>query len=308
MNKIAVMFPGQGRQTPGIYRSLYENYEVVRDTFQEASDAAHVNMKKICFDSTIEEILKLENSQKCVMTVEVAGYRLLKFLGYDPSVMIGCSFGAYSAAVAGGVLPLEQGLRVGDMRGEIIHNVIPPDTSGMIVIMNQSTEEINNLCEMEHDNIWVSNYNCPTQIVLSGKKDSVLRIYNYALQNDISAVIVDVDFASHCPLMKPATEKMHRYLSRIPFLKADIPVIANSNAEYMTDALEIKNELAVQLCNPVQLEKSVQNAMSKGVNVFIEIGPGKSLSGNVSRISGDIKVCRIEDIDTLRETCDILNG
>lgn len=303
MKKIALMFPGQGKQYPGIYKDLYDRFGVVKETFEEASDALGIDVRKLCFESSLEEILKLENSQKCVMTTEIAGARLCKYLGIKPSVLIGHSFGECAAVVVADVMPFSQGLYLGEKRAEYMHSAVPAGTGGMLVIIDQSIEQIQELCSRESGRVWISNYNSPTQTVLSGELEAIERLYHVALDNEISAVQVAVDVASHCPLMKPAAEKMHDYLSKIPFLTAQISIASNCSGKFITDPLQLKTELAEQLITPVQFMQSVENAILSGVNVFIEVGPGKSLSGNVQRINKEVISMRIENIETLGEVC-----
>lgn len=311
--KTAFVFPGQGSQKVGMMQDLYNEFESVRKVFDAADKALGYSITKLCFEGPDTELVKTANTQPAILTASVACYEILKEKGFTPDVVGGHSLGEYSALVAAGALRFEDAVVLVHKRGEFMQEAVPIGEGGMAAILALPRETVTAICEevSKETNLVVQavNFNCPGQIVIAGAQQAVeIAAVKMKEAGAKRAVMLPVSAPFHSQLMKPAAEKLKVELDKITVSDAAIPVVANINGKLLTDATEIKDSLVKQAASPVLWEDCVAAMVNFGATDFVEVGPGKVLTGFTKKINKEMALANVEDLDSLAKTVEFLKG
>lgn len=305
MAKIACIFPGQGAQYSGMGKEIAENYGQAMEIFEIASQRLGIDMKQLCFEGSEEELKKTENTQPSILTTSIAIYEVLKYHGITPEITAGLSLGEYSALVAAKSISFSDAVAVVKQRGKYMQEAVPAGEGTMAAVMGMEKEKVIECLKMASDAgvVEAVNYNCPGQIVIAGHTKAVERACEILKENGARrAILLPVSAPFHSSLLKPAGEKLAKELEKVEVSELEIPVVANVNAQAILDKNQVKQCLIEQVSSSVLWEDSVRLMIDMGVDTFIEVGPGKSLSAFVKKIDKDVAVYNIEDMDTLNNT------
>ena len=297
---IAFVFPGQGSQYVGMGRSLAERFYVCRETLEQADAALGHPLTTLCFDGPEEALTLTENTQPAVLAVSVAVHRLLVSRGVRPDIVAGHSLGEYSAHVAAGTISFADALRTVRRRGQYMQEAVPLGTGAMAAILGLDAETVGRACVEAADGEVVSpaNLNAPGQIVIAGASDAVARASARAKELGARrSLSLPVSAPFHCALMKPAERRLEPDLRGLVVSDPAIPVVANVDAELKEDAASSIEALITQVSAPVQWESVVRRLASAGVDTFVEVGPGKVLSGLMKKIDRQLRTANLEDPD-----------
>jgi len=270
-------------------RELYDRFEEAKRAFHEADDALGEPLSKLCFDGPREELTLTVNAQPAILTASVAAARVLESLGLKPDMVAGLSLGEYTALVIAGSLSLRDAVLLTRKRGQFMQEACPPGRGAMAAILGLSAAEIEAMC-FEARSVGVvqpANYNCPGQIVVSGDAKAVAEVSRLARTKGARAVPLDVSAPFHSPLIAAAEEKLRRELGCVSVRSPLIPVYSNVTGETETGPDEIVENLVKQVTSPVLWQTSVEAMRRDGAVAFLEVGPGKSLTGFVRRIDPD---------------------
>lgn len=280
----AFVFPGQGSQFVGMGKNLAERY------LDQANEILGFDLKKICLEGPEEKLRKTEIQQPAIFAVSVAMLDRLSSFVYRPSFLAGHSLGEYSALHTAGVISFEDGVKLVHLRGKFMQEAVPEGRGDMAALLGGDRETIAKVCA-EVGEVWPANYNCPGQIVISGRKEKVEAAGEKLKAAGVKKVIpLVVSAPFHCPLMQPAADKLAAELEKIQIKDARIPVVANVTADYVTSGEEIRKLLVKQVTSPVLWEDSVRKMVADGVTSFVEIGPGKVLSGLIKKIDPNVEI------------------
>jgi len=309
-SKISFVFPGQGSQYVGMGKEIYEHFDEARNTFDEASDALGYNVSHLSFKGPDEELNKTIRTQPCILTVSIAIYRVLLSKGINPSVVAGHSLGEYSALVAADVLSFTDAVKLTEKRGQFMQEAVPEGKGLMAAILGLERNKVDEICfSLQSGYASPANYNCPGQIVISGEKEAVEEAMKRAKEAGAKrALPIAVSVPSHCTLMADASRRLAELLDRIEFRNPTIPIVNNADAMFLNDITSIKKSLVHQLNSPLLWEDSIKAIADSGIEVFVEVGPGKVLSGLIKRIEPGLKVLHVEDIKSLEETVAFLRS
>ena len=304
MANIAFIFPGQGSQYPGMGRELAENFKVAREAFAEADDTLDFRLSRICFEGPEDELKLTANTQPAILAASIAALRVvLSETPLSSAYMAGHSLGEYSALVAAGALSFADALRTVRARGTFMQEAVPFGVGAMAAILGVESEILAEICQEAAQGEVVSpaNFNSPGQIVIAGHAGAVARAIEIAKNRGYrKAMLLPVSAPFHCSLMAPAGERLAETLQRVPVAKLEIPVVTNVEARPNNKDERVKELLVRQVSAPVLWEESVLHMVELGVERFIEIGPGKVLSGLVKRISKGAVVSNMEDLATFK--------
>ena len=305
MGKIAFLFAGQGSQAPGMGKELAENFECAAKTFDEASEAVGFDIKDMIFNGDKETLMITENTQPTIVTMSVAALRVLQENGIKPDVVAGLSLGEYTAHVAAGSMDFKDAVRLVKKRGKYMQEEIPVGKGAMAAILALTADEVRECCK-EASELGVctgANFNCPGQIVVSGEVAAVEKCCELAKAKGAKrAMMLPVSAPFHCALLKGAGEKLAKELENVEVSDMQVPVITNVTADYVPSKDDIKDILVKQVSNSVLWEDTIRKMLADGVDTFIEIGPGKTLSGFVKKITREAKVFNVEDMASLEKT------
>ena len=283
---IAFVFPGQGAQVVGMGKDFYENSELSRDIFDEAAKLLDFDVKKVCFEEN-EAINITEYTQAAMLTTSVAMLEVLKEKGLKPDVCAGLSLGEYCALVASGVMDFEDALKAVRQRGILMQEAVPTGIGAMSAIIGLDADVIAGICD-KIDEVSVANYNCPGQIVITGKKEAVEKANEELKEAGARrCVMLNVSGPFHSEMLKTAGEELYRVLENVELKDFEIPYVTNVTAKYVTNENknEIKEMLKDQVSSSVLWIQSVENMINHGVDTFVEIGPGKTLTGFIKKIA-----------------------
>ena len=297
IQNIAYVFPGQGAQWVGMGRYLYDAFTSAREVFQEADDVLRSPLSCLCFEGPEEKLSETVNAQPAILTVSVACLRAASEASgglVPPAFMAGHSLGEYSALVAADVLDFATAILLTRERGRLMHEAGLRIPGGMAAIIGLDEISMEEICQ--ETGVQVANINSPGQAVLSGSREALIRAVDLArAMGARHAIQLKVSGAFHSSLMEPAREAMAEIISRIEFRDPSVPIVVNCTAQSMTTADEIKYELIRQISSCVQWQKSVEYMMAAGVSTFVEVGPGKVLSGLIKRINKNAQILNVGD-------------
>lgn len=303
-DKLAFVFPGQGSQYIGMGRKLWDDFDEVKALYEEASEAVGYDIKDLSFNGPQEELNRTSKTQPCILTVSIAAYRILLSKGIVPYVVAGHSLGEYSAIVAAGVLPFKEAVKLTEKRGKFMQEAVPEGEGLMAAIIGLDRNTVDDIClSVESGYVSPANYNSPGQIVIAGEREAVEDAMKFAKVARAKRVIVlAVSAPSHCTLMVEASNRLAELLNTIEFQSPDVPVVNNADAMFLTNAEKIKLSLIKQLNSPLLWEDSIKNIVDAGINTFVEIGPGRALSGLIKRIEPSAKLFNVNDTESLNKT------
>ncbi|PNH89165.1 [acyl-carrier-protein] S-malonyltransferase [Vibrio diazotrophicus] len=303
MSKFAIVFPGQGSQAIGMLAELAQQYDVVNQTFAEASDALGYDLWALVQNGPVEDLNQTFRTQPALLAASVAIWRVWQELGLEqPAVLAGHSLGEYSALVCAGVIDFKQAISLVELRGKAMQDAVPAGTGAMYAIIGLDDEAIAKACEDAAQGEVVSpvNFNSPGQVVIAGQKDAVERAGALCKEAGAKrALPLPVSVPSHCALMKPAAERLAAALAEIEFNAPQIPVINNVDVVAETDPAKIKDALVRQLYSPVRWTEGVEKMSEQGVEKLLEMGPGKVLTGLTKRIVKTLDAAAVNDIASL---------
>jgi [acyl-carrier-protein] S-malonyltransferase len=308
--KVAFIFPGQGSQSVGMGKELYANFPSAKTIFEEANDALGLSLSDLCFSGDESELQLTANTQPAILTASVAAYRAMIADGFaKPDFVAGHSLGEYSALVAAGVLDFADAVRTVRKRGTYMQDAVPVGIGAMAAILGADIETIETACTEAAEGQVCSpaNINSPNQVVIAGDSGAVDRACELLKERGAKrAIRLNVSAPFHCALMMPAQEKLAGDLSQLPYSKFEFPIVHNVDAEINTDEKRVADALTRQVSSPVKWLQSVQNLISNGPTTFIEVGPGKVLSGLVKQIDRSVRILNVEDKESLSNTKETL--
>lgn len=308
MSKTAFIYPGQGAQKAGMGADFYERSETARAIFDQAGEKLGLDMKALCFEEN-EKLDLTEYTQAALVTTCLAMTRVAKERGLKPDITAGLSLGEYSAiAAAGGMADLDA-VRLVRKRGILMQNTVPAGEGGMCAVMGMEASKIEEVLEEmdgeEAGNVTVANYNCPGQIVITGKTSAVeAAAERLKAAGAKRAMMLNVSGPFHSPLLVPAGEELAKELETVTLHPLDIPYVTNVTAEKVEDIGMTRELLTKQVSSPVRWMQSMEAMIREGVDIFVEIGPGKTLAGFMKKISRDVKVYNIavwEDVEKVAQ-------
>ncbi|MEN4711969.1 ACP S-malonyltransferase [Pantoea agglomerans] len=303
MTQFAFVFPGQGSQTVGMLTELAATYPLVEETFREASDALGYDLWQLVSQGPAEELNKTWQTQPALLAASVAIYRVWQQQGGEqPALMAGHSLGEYSALVCAGVLNFADAVKLVELRGKLMQEAVPEGTGAMQAIIGLDDAAIRKACEESAQGQVVSpvNFNSPGQVVIAGNKEAVERAGAACKAAGAKrALPLPVSVPSHCPLMKPAADKLAVALESITFNAPAVSVINNVDVKAETDAAAIRHALVRQLYSPVRWTESVEAMAAQGVTQLLEMGPGKVLTGLTKRIVDSLTAAAVNDTASL---------
>ena len=301
MTKTAFLFAGQGTQKLGMARDLYDQYPIVKETFDQASRVLGYDLRDQ-IDHDEEKLNQTRYTQPAILTTSVAIYRLLVENGLQPDMVAGLSLGEYSALVAAGSLDFEDAVALIAKRGQFMETAAPAGTGKMVAVMNTDVALIEEACEKASDKGYVkpANYNTPAQIVIGGDVAAVDAAVDYLKEAGAKRLIpLNVSGPFHTALLKPASEKLALELETVDFQEFQVPLVGNTEAKVM-EKEQIKSLLARQVMEPVRFYESIDTMKELGLTKVIEIGPGKVLSGFLKKIDKNIEALAVEDEASLQ--------
>lgn len=299
MGKTAVIFPGQGAQYVGMAKDFYDSFEDSKKVFDEADDVLDIELKKICFEEN-DDINKTEYTQPAMVAAEVAIYEHLKNAGLKADVFAGLSLGEYSALVAAGAMTLADGIKTVRRRGILMQNEVPLGMGGMAAVIAMDADKIAEICENTPGKVQIANYNCPGQIVISGEAEAVKAASAALAEAGAKRVIpLNVSGPFHSQMLVPAGEKLYDFLQGVDVAEGFAPYYCNADAEEITDAVKVKELLKRQVYSSVRWQQTIENMIADGVDTFIEVGPGKTLTGFMKKINREVKSINIATVDDL---------
>lgn len=301
--KIAFIYSGQGSQYAGMGKELYDNFECVKNTFDKADEVLDFKLTDLCFGDD-PKLNETEYTQPALLTMSTALTRLMAEKNIKADYVAGLSLGEYSAHVASGTFDFEDAVVLVRKRGKFMTEAVPSGVGAMCAVLKLDAEKIQETCDEVSDigRCMIANYNCPGQIVIAGDKAAVEKASEIVIEKGAKrAVMLNVSGPFHTSLLKPAADKLSAELDKMQLNDMQIPVITNLTAEVVEDKSEVKDILTKQVMSPVKWEQSVKKMIELGVDTFIELGPGKTLSSFVKKISRDVAVYNVEDLKTLEK-------
>lgn len=307
--KIAYIFPGQGSQYVGMAKEFIETFNESKEVFDIAGAALGFDLAQLCMHGPSETLNKTENTQPSILATSIAILRALERRGLSADAAAGHSLGEYSAITAAGGFELKDAIALVQKRGRYMQEAVPEGVGLMAAILGMDRAALEKTCLDAAKNgiVAPANYNSPGQIVIAGEKKAVEKAMELAKAAGAKKVVpLMVSVPSHCPMMKQAGDRLSQELDRVTINDLRIPIVNNADAKFVRTAAELKPSLVRQISSPLYWEDSINRLTADGFDTFIEIGPGKVLSGLVKRIAKDAKVLNVEDQKSMGETLSAL--
>ena len=304
---LSVLFPGQGSQSVGMCKEFYDNFEYVKNLFKEADDILKINITKMILEGPKEKLNLTENTQPAIF---LTSYSIFQVLNQESNLDLskakfyaGHSLGEYSALACAGSLTFQETLELLKARGQAMQNAVPKGKGGMMAVLGETIDSINNIIDTNSKKFqcFVANDNSPGQQVLSAFQEDIEKLSKILDEKKIKYIILPVSAPFHCPLMKSASEIMQYKIQKTHFKDPNINIVSNVTAISTINSGEIKKLLVQQIEKPVRWRESILNIINNGVKEFVEIGPGKVLSGLVKRIDRNIKTHQINGLSDLEK-------
>ena len=307
MGKTVFMFPGQGAQYIGMAKDFYDAIPECREVFEEASEASGLDIAALCFEEN-DKINITEYTQICMLTAEAAILRALEVKGYKADVTAGLSLGEYGALIACGALSRKDAFALVRKRGIYMQEAVPVG-GAMAAVLGLDAEKIEKICGQTAGTVSIANYNCPGQIVITGEEAAVAAAGEQCKGSGAKRVVpLKVSGPFHSPMLKEAGEKLGEALAAVTLREIKLPYLANVTADYVREAEAVKPLLKQQVCAPVRWQQSVERLLADGVDTFVEIGPGHTLSGFMKKIlkqaevpADTVQVYNVETMDDFKE-------
>ncbi len=312
--KIGYLFPGQGSQSIGMGKDLYDKYDLVKDTYKKVKEITNIDIANITFEGNEEELNKTQNTQLAILTMSLAILQQLEAKGIKAEVSSGLSLGEYSALIDSKAITFEDGVKIVEKRGEYMQNLVPEGEWLMAAILGMEEEKVQEVCKKANDTskenfVVPVNFNCPGQIVVSGNKDGVELAEKYAKELGAKKVrILKTSGPFHTEKLIFASNNLRKELENLEIHKFESKVIKNLDGTIYNENDDIKDILAKHIVSPVRFSKGLKTMLELGVDTFIEIGPGKTLSGFVKKINTEnpINILNINSVDTLENVIDFI--
>jgi len=314
MGKIGFLFSGQGSQYIGMGKDLIEKFKTSRDIFDEADEALDMDLTKMVTEGNQEELNLTENTQPAVLTTSMAALKAAEEKGLKPDVVAGLSLGEYTALVAAGALAFAVAVKLVQKRGRYMQEAVPEGKGTMAAIIGLDEGKVQEAVEeaKEYGIVECANFNCPGQIVIGGEIEAVEMASKFAKEKGAKLVApLKVSAPFHTSMLKPAADRLAEELKHIDFSELNVPLVSNVFADYIENKDHIKDILKNQVMKPVQWERSIQRMVNDGVDTFVEIGPGKTLTGFIKKIGKKekvkLKIVNIEDVKSLEKAIETLS-
>lgn len=302
--KTAFLFTGQGSQTVGMGKDIYEKYETARKVFDKASEISGIDVKNICFNGPEEELNKTENTQIAILTTSLALLKILEENGKKAEIAVGLSLGEYAALIYGGYITFEDGIKLIQKRGYYMGNFLPEEEYSMAAIIGLDSEKIEKICEEIRQNgkfVVPANYNCKVQTVISGTSEAIdIAIEKLKEAGAKRAIKLKTSGPFHTEKLKQASTLFAKELEKVQFQKGNgIKVIKNIDGKFYTDQDNIKEILAKHIISPVKFAQAIQLMKNEGIERFVEIGPGKALTGFIKKDYPEAELYNINNVESL---------
>ena len=302
MKKTAFLFPGQGSQAVGMGLDFYQEYDVVRELFDMAEEISKINISKLCFNGPMEDLTQTVNLQPAVTAVNLACLTIIEKEGVTPDICAGHSLGEYSALCASDIVSREDTFRLVFKRGELMHREAVKNKGAMHAILGLPIDAVAQIVEKvkEEGVVAVANHNAEKQIVITGSPDPVEKASSLAASQGAKAIPLKVSGAWHSELIQGAQEEFKDLIESIPFNVPQRPTIFNVTADFEKKPDEIKSIMARQLCSPVKWYDSMCKLMDENIEIFVEVGPGKVLTGLLKKILPKDYPCQIFNVNSMK--------
>lgn len=308
--KVGYLFPGQGAQSVGMCKDLYEKYEEVRDVYKRAGEILNIDIAKLTFDASEEELCETKNTQIAILVMSLAILEVLKKYDIKVEVTAGLSLGEYTALIFAKMLEFEDGIKLVRKRGELMQSMVPKGNWSMAAIIGLEDSEVEKACKQANNFGFVvpANYNCPKQVVISGEKDAVLEAMRICKERGAKlARELKTGGPFHTEKLQSASNALYNELDKVEIKNiGDVPVVKNIDGKIYDENDDINKILSKHITNPVRFKEDIQTMLDNGIDTFIEIGPGKVLSGFVKKINSNVKILNINNVETLDKTLEEL--
>lgn len=302
--KIGFLFPGQGAQSIGMGKDLYDEYEEYRNVYKKVEKITGVNVENITFNSSEEVLSQTKNTQICILTMSLAILELLKKENIEVIASSGLSLGEYSALIYSGSLSFEDGVKIVKTRGELMQNLCPKGNWSMLAVLGLDEETVTNVCnEITNGFVAPANFNCPGQIVISGEKQAVDEASQKLKEAGAKRIIeLKTSGPFHTKMLEKASIELRKELENVKINSFETKVIKNLDGKEYSNNDNVKEILSKHIINPVKFEQSLRTMIDMGIDTFIEIGPGKTLSGFVKKIDRNLNVFNINNLESYKKT------